>query len=267
MAGPRKSNPAQAEALLAQLRDQYLAELPSSIEALEVGLLSLQQGENAPQALADLYRQFHSLKGSAGTYGLDLVTRICHQAEEHLNPAVNGQAATDDAFIDRGLGYLDLMRDVVDGTRSNDDVVLQSVVQALERVRSDVLANRISGLIVEESGLNVALYEAVLADLNVHLSASNSSYAALQRILIEPYDVLITAQEMSVLSGSAMIAAVKCSEPPRPVCILITSNEDLQIPAGVAPDHVIVRGTGMKTSLHNVVARVLAAQRTPAAEP
>jgi len=261
MVDTSRSNPAQAAALLEQLRERYLAELPASIESLEAGLLSLPQARDGSEVLSALYRQFHSLKGSAGTYGLDLVTRICHEAEEQLTRAVNGTTAVDDAFIDRCLGYLDLVRDVADGTRNRDDSVLQHVVRALDRLRSEDLDNRIAGLVVEESAMNVALYKAILADLNIHLLHCNSSHVALQRVLTEPFDVLITAQEMPLLAGSALIAAIKCSEPPQPVCVLITSNESLQLAAPVAPDRTIVRGGGMNSALHEVVARVLASHR------
>jgi chemosensory pili system protein ChpA (sensor histidine kinase/response regulator) len=77
--------PADAEVAPAQLRRLFLDESSAHVAAVETALASLRSAEGAPglQAAAEeMLRHLHTLKGAAGTVGLDGIGDAAHRLEE-----------------------------------------------------------------------------------------------------------------------------------------------------------------------------------------
>lgn len=117
MSNPSENNAAMihAQQMMQQLQANYLAELPDRINELEQRALSLKRTEGFAQEYEELYRKIHSLKGGAGTYGLQIVSTICHQMEDSLAYIANDSSKVDDNFLDRCIEYFDLMRLAIKG--------------------------------------------------------------------------------------------------------------------------------------------------------
>ena len=87
--------------LMEKMRGDYLAELPVKIQALEVAIHDLGHPEHDQEALyTEIYRVVHSLKGTAGTYGIHVISTICRQFEDYLSvhpvtPVFRGTELTD----------------------------------------------------------------------------------------------------------------------------------------------------------------------------
>jgi len=71
--------------LLAGMRDDFIRELPERCDLIEESVLAM--GQDPAGALDDLFCHVHSLKGSGGTFGVPLITRICHQFESFVSAA------------------------------------------------------------------------------------------------------------------------------------------------------------------------------------
>lgn len=67
------------EALMRELRTQYLADADERVAELWSGLSRVESGEREP--LDELRRLFHKLAGSGGSYGLDDVTAHSREGE------------------------------------------------------------------------------------------------------------------------------------------------------------------------------------------
>jgi chemotaxis protein histidine kinase CheA len=67
---------------LAAERDSYLRELLSNLEELETVILDLSAIDNETEQTRVLTRQIHTIKGTAGSLGLDLLSAAAHRMED-----------------------------------------------------------------------------------------------------------------------------------------------------------------------------------------
>ena len=71
--------------VLAGMRDTFVGDLPDRCDLLEDCVLMFGQGDE--DTFDELFRHIHSLKGAGGTFGLPVITRICHQFESFVSIA------------------------------------------------------------------------------------------------------------------------------------------------------------------------------------
>lgn len=83
-----KTGQDQALRLLQELRKSFLADLPERFDHIESLILTLlKETFPCPEyniEFEELYRHIYSLKGSAGTHDIALISHICHQFEDVL---------------------------------------------------------------------------------------------------------------------------------------------------------------------------------------
>jgi len=82
---------------LAALHAEYLARLPGRLTELDGLLDALRRGDR--DSLEPLQRQLHNLTGSAGSYGLDEISRLAREAEQAA-ARLGEQTTLDDADLD-----------------------------------------------------------------------------------------------------------------------------------------------------------------------
>jgi diguanylate cyclase (GGDEF)-like protein len=82
---PNKSPDLHAK--LRQLQQHYVAALPHKIDALEQNWEKINEHPSNAQLYQDLIRGFHTLAGSAGSYGFGTITTLCREIEHTLKPA------------------------------------------------------------------------------------------------------------------------------------------------------------------------------------
>lgn len=232
----------KAQLLLQQLKASYLVELPERINELEQLVLGLSRAGEFVQRFEELYRKTHSLKGSAGTYGIPIVSAICHQLEETLNTVTGNADLVNDVFLDRCIAYLDLMQQAATAA-ARGQTVFPEIESAMAGMRAVSVGKKLTVLLLEPSKVNVTLYLGMLRELPIQFSLADNGYAALEQLLQYRFDMVITGYEMPMLNGAALIGALRlCQCPNQHIhAILITSTPDLQIPAGVAPDLIVPR--------------------------
>jgi HPt (histidine-containing phosphotransfer) domain-containing protein len=221
-----KSNPGAAafQQMLAQLRAAFLAELPEKLNHLESLILALEQSSGIDEPFHDLYRSVHSLKGSGGTHGLHIITAICHQQEDLLTATASKGSASKET-IGNLLAYVDLLRQAV-GEISQGHTAFPLVEQKLAELRQALSAKLYSVLLVDNSKLSTSIYLQILKGFPVRAIVVDDGYLALMRILTEPFDLLISANEIPILNGAALIGALRLSHSKNQAIktVLITSN-------------------------------------------
>lgn len=254
MSGIEGTNIEYAHSLLDDLRLRYLADFPEQIDDFEELVLAL-EGEGPPQeALETLYRSLHSMKGTSGTFGLHVISKICHHAEELLVLSNgNTQSITRD-YIDSFLDYIDLMRkahrNIVEGNSNNATIDKQ--LYALKKRHATA---SYSGLIVESSRTYASLYIKLLSALPIQFAIVDNGLHALERLLDDRFDLLISGMEVPGLNGLALISALRLCECPNEhiKTILVTSSKVRDLPAIIAPDGIIQKDKSMTENLLQVV--------------
>jgi len=100
--------------VLIELRNAFLAELPARLETIESLILELNRTPYFSENYETLFRHVHSLKGSAGTHGLHIVTTVCHALEDEIVTVEGNQAMVTGDLVSAWLGYIDLLRSTIE---------------------------------------------------------------------------------------------------------------------------------------------------------
>ena len=158
--------PANVQKVLQQLQQSYLSELPARIDGMEQLALSLEDGAARHESFAELYREAHSLKGSAGTFGYAIIGNICHQMEDFLTSVAAELEAFSREHGDTLLRFIDLMRSsvaAIAGMNGLDGSEIESGIAKIEEelaaLKSNIFKAQSFGVIVETSRTNVLLYQ------------------------------------------------------------------------------------------------------------
>lgn len=248
----------QVQALLQQLKKNYLAELPDRFDKLEHLVLELEREGFSDEIYHELYRQVHSLKGSGGTYGVHVLTSICHPFEDFLNSISKQTDLAKLGFANIALGYLDVLREVVQRVASKPDAVFD-VDHLLAGLRQRSFEPKYYALLVENSATVIKLISRILHLANFRIVVQDDGYQALGRALAERFDLVISAQEVRYLNGSALVAALKLSQTGQhaPKTILLTANPPLQNNAS-QPDYVLSKDDQLSPRLHALLKTIVA---------
>lgn len=239
--------------LLAEMQADFLDELPERCDRLDAQALALEQ--KVPGAFDEFYRQIHSLKGAGGMFGVPVITTICHQFESFISEA---HLPFDHPAASKALAYVDLLRKTATAS-GRDPVAVTAIEQTLERMRVSSLSGRASVLLVEPSQAMRKLYQEVFAGKPIQLLTLDSGMAALERMLHEPFDLVVASRELPDLNAIALMAAVResrCRNSHIPV-ILVSSNPSA-IPAHLAIHAVVKRDPKFVTTLGRHVTEILA---------
>lgn len=249
----------QAQQLLRQLRDDYLNDLSGICDEIENLVLSLNL--SFKDNFEELYRRVHSMKGSAGTHGLKIISTLCHDFENLLQEVGERGGLAGEA-TDQALRFIDLIR------RARSIAIADSsdfaeIEEAMEQLRQARLRDKVPILLVESSGYVKMLCQESLSTLPVQLTIRADGYEALGELLHKRFVCLITANEAKSLNGLALISAIRASDSVnRDIkTVLLTSRTSLRSDMPVRPDYVLGRNTELVEALPRVVAEIVAARK------
>jgi len=248
--------------LLEQLKEAFLSELPEQCQQLSRLVLSLAQQPENHDVYEELYRGIHSLKGTAGTHGLHIISQICHHFEDLLGTLDDESTQIDNPFTDTCLSYIDLIQDAVK-IAQNCSTDFTAIEDELERIRESLNKNNYRGLIVEPSSMMTLMYKDALSSLPVQLSLLDNGLKALEHLLLEKFDFLILGKELKLLNGAALISALRASDSINSniATIMVTTDDKKNIPDYQRPDYLIKRDTQLTSSLLKTVQSVINAQK------
>lgn len=242
--------------LLAEMQADFLDELPERCERMDEQVLALEQKKSG--AFDELFRQIHSLKGAGGMFGVPVITTICHQFESFISEV---HQRFDPLATNKALAYVDLLRKTATAS-GRDPMAVTTIEQTLERMRVSSLSGRASVLLIEPSEAMRKLYQEVFAGKPIQLLTLNSGLTALERMLHEPFDLLVASRELPDLNAIALMAAVResrnrnCNIP----AILVSSNPS-SVPAYLAIHAIVKRDQQFVSTLSRHVAEALALRR------
>jgi chemotaxis protein histidine kinase CheA len=245
--------------MLLDLRNAFLDDMPEKLDRLESLLLEIEKNGASSEAFNEFYRIVHSLKGSGGTHGLHIITTICHQLEDLLNTTDGGNQYTP-ALISSSLNYVDLLRMSTDMLQAGDENFLQ-IEKQLNQLRNQLAPKQFTVLIVDNSKLSTHMYLQTIAGLPIRPVVMNDGLQALMRALTEPFDLLVTTNEIPVLNGLALIGALKLSRTKNSniKSILITSNKNIteQPNRTTDADYIVTKDMNLAQNLVNAVKQSL----------
>ena len=253
------------QVMLRQFRENYLAELDQNLGNLESDLLALDRIERFADVFERAYRKVHALKCSAGTHGLHIISKICHQLEQHLKLSAVNPAMLPREVTDRCLAHIDLMRKARDHAQAGGEH-FNDIEAELSALRTLLLGDRYSVLIVETSKVNIKLCAAIMKRYPVHVTVMDNGYQALEHLLQQKYDLLITGLEVKMLNGLALVAALRMSARVNQdmQAILLSSSKQPPFKRNVDPNCIVPRDSKFAENLGSAIENCIAAIRETA---
>jgi two-component system chemotaxis sensor kinase CheA len=129
------------------LLEQFLLESRDLIAEGTRGLIALERTPDDGALVVSVFRVFHTLKGSAGVFGIQPMTRMLHAAEDMLAAIRDGRAPIGPALIDTLLECLDQTARWLDDLEVRDrlpDDADGNAAGLIRRLRGDDAAARVS---------------------------------------------------------------------------------------------------------------------------
>lgn len=119
---------------MVQYLQMYLDETSEQLDALVESLLLLENRPNDAEQLNESFRMIHSIKGSSAMMGLDSVTVLTHQLENHFERLRSGLKVLDQSSMRLILRCIDFLRACNDRLRAGQ--ALGSAPELLDELNS-----------------------------------------------------------------------------------------------------------------------------------
>jgi len=185
---------------------------------------------------------------------LPIISKICHQLEEYIGLFANNREKLTPDILERCLQHIDLMRKAQQSAKEGGEH-FNDIEDALLSLRSALLGNRLSVLIVENSKVNIKVCTEIMKQYPVHVTVLDSGYQALELLLHQKYQMLITGLEVKLLNGLALVAAVRMSGRSNQdiPAILITSSKLPPLKRNVDPNFIVARDSQFSENLTKAI--------------
>lgn len=99
---------------LDKIAEVFLSEANDLLDKLEEYLLELEQNPDDMDTISAVFRSMHTIKGSAGMFGFDAISRFTHEAETTFDEVRNGRVAVSSELITLTLQARDHIREMLD---------------------------------------------------------------------------------------------------------------------------------------------------------
>ncbi|WP_198264855.1 chemotaxis protein CheA [sulfur-oxidizing endosymbiont of Gigantopelta aegis] len=106
---------------LSQFKQTFIEESDEGLDVLESGLLALDSGTADEEVIHAVFRAAHSIKGGAGTFGLNEIANFTHVMETLLDEMRDGRRAISKEGINVLLDSVDVLRELMDAARDDVD--------------------------------------------------------------------------------------------------------------------------------------------------
>jgi two-component system chemotaxis sensor kinase CheA len=97
-----------------ELLKDFFAEATSQVESLEQNVLVLENDPGNKDAIDEIFRAAHTLKGGAGTVEMTELASFTHLVEDVLDGIRSGKATADESLIDALLASIDVIKGMLD---------------------------------------------------------------------------------------------------------------------------------------------------------
>jgi two-component system chemotaxis sensor kinase CheA len=120
-----------------ELLKDFFAEAFGQVESLEQNILALEQDTGNHDAVDEIFRAAHTLKGGAGTVEMSELAEFTHLVEDVLDGVRSGKAVVNEAVIDALLASIDVIKAMLDAR--NDGSVYSADISGVKATLAALL--------------------------------------------------------------------------------------------------------------------------------
>lgn len=119
-----------------EIVESFLLETKEILENLNVDLMDLEKSPDDLALLNQIFRSFHTVKGTSGFLGLEKLPAVTHKCEDILNKLRKGEIKLDTQLMDGIILGYDAMKELLlkIEVEQNEDVSIDEVNAELERL-------------------------------------------------------------------------------------------------------------------------------------
>ncbi len=128
-----------------EIFESFLIETKEILEKLDLDLVSLENEKENKDLLNDIFRSFHTVKGTSSFLGLNKLMSLTHKAEDLLNKLRKGEAFVNDEVMDVILHAYDGMKELlfVIETKLNEDYDIEPILNQLQNILDEFENNNV----------------------------------------------------------------------------------------------------------------------------
>ncbi|WP_024653471.1 chemotaxis protein CheA [Borrelia persica] len=104
-----------------KFKDSFKEESIENISDIEHALLNI-EFESGEEVINSIFRNFHTIKGSAGMFGFNLTASLVHEIETLLDSIRGGLDKFNEDTVDATLMAVDFIRELIEGDEAIDEV-------------------------------------------------------------------------------------------------------------------------------------------------
>lgn len=129
-------NPMLVDPDMKEIFDSFIVETLEILERLDFQLVELENTPDNTELLNDVFRSFHTIKGTSGFLGLDRLTQVTHKCEDILNKLRKGEAKLNPAIMDGILNAFDKIKELVGciEANKNENVEISGTIDLLAQI-------------------------------------------------------------------------------------------------------------------------------------
>jgi two-component system chemotaxis sensor kinase CheA len=189
---------------------EFIAEAEESLQAMDQDLIRLEQAPSDQELLNRVFRAMHSVKGTAGFFGLEPIVRLGHQAEDVLTHLRKGKLQLNRQIMDALLAARDLLGHMLADLRGGAlrEYPLERVVSLLEAAQSDPPAERDSPAASSATKVDQAVGKSIPSTEPGEPPAKPEHQASM-RVQVQKLDELVDLIGELVLERNRLLQVVK----------------------------------------------------------
>ncbi|MCF8240201.1 MAG: chemotaxis protein CheA [Melioribacteraceae bacterium] len=119
-----------------EIFESFITETKEILEKLDVDLIELEKDSQNKDLLNQIFRAFHTIKGTSGFLSLEKLQTLTHRCEDILNKLRKGEVLLNDDIMDIILKAFDSIKElmVVIETNKNEDYDVQFIIETLDKL-------------------------------------------------------------------------------------------------------------------------------------
>jgi two-component system chemotaxis sensor kinase CheA len=207
---PETPDPLDAD--FASLVPLFVAESEERLARMELALLTLEKEPSNRDALDEVFRGAHTIKGDAATLGMRDLANFAHRLEDTLDNLRDGSRRMSAALATALLRTVDLLRELVAEAEGGEERSREQLEQALASVTRELEESSPSG--AEPSGRG-----------SDETPSALEQAASSLRVDVGRLDELLTLTGELVAARSQLIAALEGDQPRSELLDLARSSE------------------------------------------
>ncbi|MEW6654375.1 MAG: chemotaxis protein CheA [Bacteroidota bacterium] len=137
-------NPTLIDPDMKEIVESFIVETKEILEKLDVDLLELEKKPEDKDLLNQIFRSFHTIKGTSGFLGLEALPEVTHKCEDILNKLRKGEAVLTPQLMDGIILAFDTIKLLVQKieTEQNENVETNNVCSILKELLYDIDNNK-----------------------------------------------------------------------------------------------------------------------------